>query len=350
MSDRDNRLDLGQLRTQAKELLKAVKQGEEGACARALQYFRGDEPLTLVAAQLVIARENGYASWAEVRRAAGEAPRPDPSAEIFEAIEGGDIPRVARLIAASPDLVGVWRRTEYGGWESTLHVAAGEGSLELVRLLVEAGADVYPSRQSDYPPVFRARMDSGDGVAEFLLAASAERDHGRPPTFGCGIDIVLAARLGMRDRVVMHIEKDPFAVFRRGCIGETVLHWPAHNGYVDVVEALIGAGAVVDADEIGLYGGKPLHWAAEHEPGCVRVLLAHGADPNSRNFQPGGFEGFTPLHMCASQPEECVENAELLLEAGADLHARDAGERTPYDVAVLNGRRRMAEYLASREG
>jgi ankyrin repeat protein len=42
------------------------------------------------------------------------------------------------------------------------------------------------------------------------------------------------------------------------------LHWPAHNGFVEIVEVLLDAGAAIDADEINCYGGKPLHWASEH--------------------------------------------------------------------------------------
>lgn len=272
----------------------------------------------------------------------------DPIADIFEAVEASDLLLVQELLASSSRLAGAWRRTEHGGWESALHVAANHGSLDISRLLVEAGADLYPLRQGDYPPFFWAKVRGHEAVAEFLLAASAASDHCLPPTYGCGIDLVLAARLGMLDRVMMHLAKDPLAVFRRGCIGETVLHWPAHNGSVEIVKALIDAGAVVDADEICLYGGKPLHWAAEHAPECVQLLLSHGADPDSRNLLPKSFEGYTPLHMCARQPEECIECIDLLIAVGADIHATDAQGQTPSDVAALNGRTRMQQHLASR--
>ena len=348
MNDPARKLDLGQLRTQAKELLKLVHTADPEACARVLPYFSQESPLGLVQAQLVIARENGFASWADLRRTADGHRNADPVSDIFDAVDALDLQRVKRLLTASPNLAGCWQKTSYGGWESVLHVAANRGSLEIARLLVESGADVYPLRQSDYPPVFAAKYSGNEELVEYLLAASAERDSGHPPTYGCGIDIVLATRVGMLGRVRMHVEKDPFAVFRRGCIGETVLHWSAHNDFVEVVEFLIRSGAVVNADEIGLYGGKPIHWAAEHAPSTLHVLLDHGADPNSRNVFPGEFEGYTPLHMCARQGEECIENAETLLAAGTDLHAQDAGGRTAWDVAILNGRERMGSFLAAR--
>lgn len=106
----------------------------------------------------------------------------------------------------------------------------------------------------------------------------------------------------------------------------------------------------MNADEIGLYGGKPLHWAAEHSPETLRLLLERGADPKARNLMKNEFEGYTPLHMTADQDEESVECAQLLLDAGADLLARDAKGRTPHDIAQEKGRSKMAAFLASREG
>jgi ankyrin repeat protein len=224
-------------------------------------------------------------------------------------------------------------------------VAAEKGDLDMAKALVDAGAEVYAVRQSDYPPVFAACFSGNPQLVEFLMEASQARDNGQPPTFGCGIDIVLATRLDLLDRVKMHVEKDPFAVYRRGCIGETVLHWPAHNGYVEVVEFLLDHGASIEADEIGLYGGKPLHWASEHAPGTVRLLLDRGANPNARNLIKGEFEGFTPLHMCASQPEQSIEVARLLLAAGTDIHAKDALGRTALEVSRDNSRTAMTAFL-----
>jgi len=348
MNQSAERPNLRQLRVQAKELLRAVRAADPGAVARVAPFFRSSQEFTLANAQLVIARENGFGSWPRMRRELDPAAPASPdsaSALLFEALESGDDEGAAAAVRRSPELAGVWRHGEYG-WTTPLHVAAKLGRGSAVRALVEAGAEIYAVKQGDYPPVFEAVSSGHRDIGQYLLEASALKDGGIPPTYGCGIDIVLAARLGMLDRVQMHVTRDPLAIYRRGCIGETVLHWPAHNGHVEVVRFLLDSGALIEADEIGLYGGKPLHWAAEHARDCVALLLERGADPVSRNLLPGEFQGFTPLHMTASQRDECIECARALLDAGADPRLLDAQGRTPLQVATEKGHDRMAEFLS----
>ena len=59
-------------------------------------------------------------------------------------------------------------------------------------------------------------------------------------------------------------------------------------------------------------GTTGLHLAGPH-PDVVRVLLAHGADPNARD----GGDNATPLHFAAAQGN--VDSVRLLLDAGADV-------------------------------
>jgi len=350
MSQSANLPDLRQLRIQAKELLRAVRAGDQGALERAVVYFSSPSEFVLANAQLVIARENGFESWPKLRRALDlDETQPEKSLSdlLFEALDTGDDETALELISEHPELAGVWRRKKYGGWENTLNAAAQKGRLVAAKALVEAGATIYTVNQGDYPPVFNAVKAGNKEVADYLLEASAASDNGIPPTYGCGIDIVLAGRLGMLDRIKMHVERDPLAIYRRGCIGESVLHWPAHDGYVEVVSYLLDSGALIHADEIGLYGGKPIHWASEHSPRTVELLLERGADPNSRNLMKNEFEGYTPLHMMARQREQELECAQLLLKAGADPTILDARNHTALDVAIENGRERTRDFLAA---
>src|ERR1043165_7186120 len=81
-------------------------------------------------------------------------------------------------------------------------------------------------------------------------------------------------------------------------------------------------------------------------PAVVRLLLAHGADPN------GGAEGFghqeTPLHWAASSDD--VDVAEALIDGGADIEAPGGSIAggTPLDNAVGYGCWRVARLLVQR--
>lgn len=334
MNESVNRPNLRQLRIQAKDLRKAVQAGDQVALARVMPFFKQSVNFGLAEAQLVIARELGFNSWPELQRQHKEdSPTKSPAALFFGAIEAGREEEAIELLAEEPELAGLSRKTEWG-WATAMHVAAEHGLLGVVNALIELGSPVYPVNQHDYPPLFYAFSAERHDVVNRLMEASMERDEGQPPTYGCGVDIGVAGRLGMLDRVKMHLERDPLAVYRRGCIGESVLHWPAHNNHVEIVRLLLDSGAPIEADEIGLYGGKPLHWAAEHAPGAVELLLARGANPNSRNLKSGSFEGFTPLHMMASQKEQELDCARRLLVAGADPSLLDANGRTPLQVAI----------------
>jgi ankyrin repeat protein len=135
-------------------------------------------------------------------------------------------------------------------------------------------------------------------------------------------------------------------VHQRGWIGDTPLHWPSHNNNVEIVTMLLDAGAKIEADEINCYGGKPLHWASEHAPAAVRVLLDRGADVNSRNRKTSSeFHGMTPLIMNATQKDDCSEVTQLLIAAGADIAAVDAKGKTALDHARERGLAKIQEVL-----
>ena len=260
---------------------------------------------------------------------------------IFGPIESGDLDQVERLIKDDPGFVHVRRIKKDLEGQTPLCTSAIAGHLDIVRVLVDKGARVYERTHWGYPAIEHAFWAKQKHVVDYFLREAADKALG---TRGLGIEINLAARNGWTELVKKHIEKDPLSVFTRGLIGDTPLHWPAHNGHGEIVTLLLDAGAAIEADA-GLYGGKPLHWAAEHEPNIVKLLLERGAQVDSRNMDDGEYKGFTPLIMCAKQPEDCVECAELLLKAGADVNAQDAEGKRALDYATEGGHKRVARAL-----
>ncbi|MDR1979196.1 MAG: ankyrin repeat domain-containing protein [Synergistaceae bacterium] len=100
------------------------------------------------------------------------------------------------------------------------------------------------------------------------------------------------------------------------------------------VRAAIEAGADVNAR--GRFGQLPLILALNHDPRIVAMLLDASADVNPRDQNRYG--GLTPLFYAAHlfpglrrdrDPAVQLANTALLLEAGADVNAREGSGQTP---------------------
>ena len=263
---------------------------------------------------------------------------------LFHAAKEGNTSSVVSQIEAAPYLVNI-RNPDADAWDQStlLHTASKHGHLDLVKQLVDLGAEVYSNPMASYPAVIIAAWNGQQDIVDYFLKVIADKASG---TRGLGVTINLAARQGWIDLVRAHINIDPLSVHQRGWIGDTALHWPSHNGHGEIVELLLDSGANINADEIGWAGGKPLHWASEHEPVTVRILLDCGADVNARNVKEGSdFLGFTPLMMNASQKNDCSEATELLIAWGADTSAKDPAGRTALDIALEKGLKRIPEVL-----
>jgi hypothetical protein len=149
------------LRKQAKKLARDIAAGDAGAIARARAHLpHVDLPLTQRNAQLVIAREYGYAGWqdltAEVSKRLGNGLE-WAAAQARRVIHDNDVERLKQLLAEDPALLS-WQGN---GWDShggLLGIATGAyadaGDPERERwftragcaeLLIDAGAVVMPS-------------------------------------------------------------------------------------------------------------------------------------------------------------------------------------------------------------
>ena len=144
------RPDLGHLRHQARNLLRAAKTGDPDALERMRAYL---DRMTLSAAQLTIARENGWVSWPAMRQHVEELRRinavvdsPTGLEDLFAQAQS----LVSAALAGDPDANGRMRAVsdqvtlsvaqdviarEYAGWASW---SALRHHIEVVREIREA--------------------------------------------------------------------------------------------------------------------------------------------------------------------------------------------------------------------
>uniref|UniRef100_A0ABD2WV84 Uncharacterized protein n=1 Tax=Trichogramma kaykai TaxID=54128 RepID=A0ABD2WV84_9HYME len=127
-----------------------------------------------------------------------------------------------------------------------------------------------------------------------------------------------------------------------------------------LLKSLLRRGAV-DVERDTGYERPPLHVAAQYRhPEIVKILLAHGADPN----QPDR-ELSTPLHALArlnaddrvlarshydSEQRPADEIVRMLVEAGADLGARNRHGDTPAQLALARLDPDLAAALLRHDG
>jgi ankyrin repeat protein len=106
------------------------------------------------------------------------------------------------------------------------------------------------------------------------------------------------------------------------------LHEAAEKGDIDRVKALIAAGADIHARNEGFYGRTPLIAAArEGHAAVAELLIDEGADVNARQIT-----GHTSLQQAAWRGH--LDVVELLISRGANIEAGDNWGSTPLGTAV----------------
>ena len=219
---------------------------------------------------------------------------------------------------------------------SPLMYAAALGTTDVLRLLLDAGADPNAANELGARPLMWC---AGDAAKVKLLLAKGAKVNvrsklGRTPL------LIAAAYDGAVESARLMIEKGA-DVNARDESGVTVLNQAANVNNLEVARMLLAKGAKVNIAEYA--GFTPLHGAATNAyrgGALVKLLLEHGAAVNAKSDDTAG-EGFhgpiavghiTPL-MDAAQMGG-YESVEALLKAGADPNAMDVRDANALVFAV----------------
>jgi hypothetical protein len=310
MADLPVRCDLRQLRIQAKELLKAAREGDPAACARIEAV---SDRRVLASAQLAVAREYGFPNW----------PRLKVEVERRRLLDDRNVPGLRTLFAEHPELaverMEHWCDHRRGattlGYTAMLRFDAARmglapihgGTAEVARLLVAAGAAVEGDTGDVETPLITAASYGDADVARVLVEAGADVD-------------AKAAENG-------------------AVPGSTALAHAAVFGFTDIVDLLAASGAhidgIVEAAAVGNIDGyltdetpsehrvRALTMAAGHDRvEVIRQLLAAGTPVDAVDAW-----GYTALRAATENGRDAA--VAVLVAAGAQLIGEDGGGDPP---------------------
>jgi ankyrin repeat protein len=271
--------------------------------------------------------------------------------DICTAASVGDLDRVRDLLDQDPSLANRVSEyvTYYVGSGAPLKNAAARGHIEIVKLLLERGADpnlpeegIAPRGHALYSAVYNGHYE----IARVLLENGAYPN----PEVESSAD-ALSIAIQRSDRKMIDLLCSYGAA--------RAVHLLAHYGDVQTAAAVFAANPAL-ADDPGALGSAAgneafLRLMLRYQPDLPKrravaagtrelneLLFAHGMNPSHPDWL-----GITPLHQFARKGD--LENAAIFLDHGADINARDEDIcSTPLAWAAKFGKNLMVEFLLRR--
>lgn len=213
-----------------------------------------------------------------------------------------------------------------------LSIAAREGHLQIVKLLLTAGADV--NVRNDYGTAFQLAVDQGHlEIVKLLFTAGADFNAQNEDT-NSALHIAVSSNHPETVDYLLTVGAD---VNMQGYHKETALHVAVSEGYLGIVKLLLTAGADVDIQDY--YEKTALHTAASK--GYLKItelLITAGADVNIQDYRED-----TALHLAVSEGN--LEIVKLLFTAGVDVNILNEYKATALHDAVLSENLEVLELL-----
>jgi ankyrin repeat protein len=285
-----------------------------------LKSMRAQSPeARLAEAQLKVARKYGFPSWRRLKAYVDALH--DFGQRLIHAVRDGELETIRAILDRRPELANASAdvperlRPSDALTMRLIHLAIAVGKADVLRVLIERGADLNVRNASGRLPLHDCFELGHDDFAKMLLDAGAQPD------------VCAASAYGMHDLLLRILKNDPEKANDLST-GESPLGWSVYGAQPESAKILFEHGAIVDRAPYDAYAWRPAAMVAS--TAVTPVLLARGANPNWRDE-----DGNTAMHR-AIRSRIVLDPArfiQLLLDAGADPSLRNREGRTPLEEA-----------------
>ncbi len=209
---------------------------------------------------------------------------------MYGPVKAGDNVKILQMLSMGYSPIQRFPECEGG---TPLHVAASEGHILTMHILVRAGAELDTMDEEQNTALMLACIKGRSQAAKYLLQAGAD-------------------------------------VTQIGDDGMTCLHLATQSGFLECAHVILSQSHLprnfLNLQDDG--GWTPLVWACEnkHEP-VIRYLLERGANPLITDV-----EGNITLHWAALSGSRTT--CEMLLNAGCEVNATNTIGETPIHIAL----------------
>ncbi|MBI4326705.1 MAG: ankyrin repeat domain-containing protein [Chloroflexi bacterium] len=278
--------------------------------------------------------------------------------DLYTAAHIGDLARVRELLDQDPSLANrpSDHVTYYACSGTAIRNAAAAGHLEILKLLLERGADPNLPEEGIAPRGHALYSAAANGHLE---AAKLLLEHGAHP------NVEVESSADTLSRVISNGDQKMLELLC-SCGAARAVHLLAYYNDLQTAAAVFAANPALADDPDALANaaseghGAFVRLMLRYRPDLPRrvrfpgwavgaktrelneLLFQHGMNPSAPDWL-----GITPLHEFARKDD--AEQAAIFLDQGADLHARDEDIcSTPLGWAAKFGRKQMVEFLLER--
>jgi ankyrin repeat protein len=254
---------------------------------------------------------------------------------IHKAVEEGDARKVSQLLDVNDKIIN-WRDGDFR--ETLIHYAVRAEHLDVVKVLVERGADINMGDNDELTPLHKSAYRGLTEISEYLISKganiSAEDRRGVTP-------LHLAAARGHNKVMELLLAKGA-EINTADKDGETPLHRAAKNGYPRAIDFLAEKGADLNVPDN--HGKTALYWTVERRRyTSIAALLRAGADTEigiKRTEE-------TPLHKALAEND--IRAIEMLVKGGADVNMANSKGETPLQIAEKRKMKNAVKLLKEAE-